>query len=502
MPFGFLRPGYTRSSEPEVREIDPFIGTDMEREVNELSEVIGHYANTNRNASAQNSVLEAHICRKYRISHAEIVEKQNAHVGDFVYYSDEYFGDSDGYMLVAINDNRLFCASANGSQKVYNRNATNDIEELCVFKPCSDLLNRFFEKLRNSIYWDEDNGHIAEVVSTIKDVYPDYYRKLNVGTCAACGRPAIPKVTVDGVDYCNDCYNKKFTSCSRCGKIVKRGEEIRDRNDYALCSECNKRHWVLPYHGYYPEVEFYGDNKGNSVPYMGFELEVDCGGENDRKVANVMPLLNNEDSGKIFAYCSHDGSLQNGFEIITQPATMQYHSSISDVYNRSIQKLKAMGYASHETTTCGFHVHFNRSFFGDNQNECIRRLIFMTEKFWNELCVFARRPERRLERYAKKVSDSMEIKEYMEKANRSGRHEYHYYAVNIANDSTIEFRMFRGTLNLNTIMATLQLVNNMAITAKNKTMDEIKAMHFEDLLTTAGQRKYWARHKAVADFEE
>ena len=62
--------------------------------------------------------------------------------------------------------------------------------------------------------------------------------------------------------------------------------------------------------------------------------------------------------------------------------------------------------------------------------------------------------------------------------------------------------MFRGTLNLSTIMATLQLVNNMAITAKNKTMEEIKAMRFEDLLTTAGQRKYWARHKAVADFEE
>lgn len=496
MPFSFLRPGYTRSSEPEVREIDPFIGTDMEQEVNELSEAICH------NINAQNSVLEAHICRRYHIAHAEIVENQNAHIGDFVYYSDEYFGNSDGYMLTAMDDNRFFCASANGSQKVYNRNAHNDTEELCVFKPCSDLLDRFFDKLKNNIYWDDDNGHIAEVVSAAKDVYPEYYRNLNVGTCAACGRPALPKVTVDGVDYCTDCYRERYTSCNHCGKAVKRGDGVYDRNGYCLCAECNKRHWILPYHSYYPEVEFYGDNKDNSVPYMGFELEVDCGGENNKKVAEIMPLLNNEGSGKIFAYCSHDGSLKNGFEIITQPATMQYHSSISDVYNRAIQKLKAMGYASHETTTCGFHVHFNRNFFGDNQTECINRLIFMTEKFWDELCVFARRPERRLTNYAKKISDSMEIKEYMEKANCSGRHEYHYYAVNIANENTIEFRMFRGTLNLNTIMATLQLVNNMVITAKNKTVDEIKAMRFEDLLTTAGQRKYWARHKIVADFEE
>lgn len=479
-------------------EIDPFVSNGMEQEVNELSDIISKRVNT----QSQNDAHEAHICRRYHIPHAEIVEMDNAQIGDFVYYSDEFFGDSDGYMIVAVTTNRLFCASANGTQKVYNSNARNDTEELCVFKPCSDLLDRFFEKLQNSIYWDDDNGHIAEVVSAAKDVYPEYYRKLNVGTCAACGRPAIPKVTVNGVEYCNDCYREHYTSCNRCGMAIKRGEETRDRNGYCLCADCNKRHWVLPYHSYYPEVEFYGENKGNSVPYMGFELEVDCGGERDNNVAKIMPLLNNEKSGKVFAYCSHDGSLQNGFEIITQPATMQYHASISDVYNRAIQKLKTMGYASHETTTCGFHVHFNRDFFGDNQTECIKRLIFMTEKFWDELCVFARRPERRLTHYAKKVSDSMEIKEYMEKANRSGRHEYHYYAVNIANENTIEFRMFRGTLNLNTIMATLQLVNNMAITAKTKSMDKIKGMRFEDLLTTTGQHKYWARHKAVADFEE
>ena len=112
MPFGFLRQSHTHSFEPEVCEIDPFIGTDMEREVNELSEAICHNINT------QNSVFEAHICRRYHIAHAEIVENQSAHIGDFVYYSDEYFGNSDGYMLIAMDDNRFFCASANGSQKV------------------------------------------------------------------------------------------------------------------------------------------------------------------------------------------------------------------------------------------------------------------------------------------------------------------------------------------------------------------------------------------------
>lgn len=488
MPFNFFR---SSTDDPFTFRAD-----EAERDVNELSQNIGEAISTRK------SFFQTRIRERYRVPPVEIVNKADAQVGDFLYCDSEIICSRYGVMIVAITETRFICVTSSGSRKYYNKTTHTTPDEICVYKPCEELLDKFFDNIRANIYWENDEGHLCDVVDIAREKYPEYYAKLYVGVCSCCGKSAMPKVTIDGVDYCKDCYQEKFTSCSRCGKVVKRGEEIRDRNDYALCCECNKRHWVLPYHGYYPKVEFYGDNKGNSAPYMGFELEVDCGGENDKKVAKVMPLLNNEESGRIFAYCSHDGSLQNGFEIITQPATMQYHSSISDVYNRSIQKLKAMGYASHETTTCGFHVHFNRDFFGENQDECIRRLIFMTEKFWNELCVFARRPERRLERYAKKVSDSMEIKEYMEKANRSGRHEYHYYAVNIANDSTIEFRMFRGTLNLNTIMATLQLVNNMAITAKNKTMDEIKAMRFEDLLTTTGQRKYWARHKAVADFEE
>lgn len=495
MPFNLFR----SSVEPVFADIDDDMWEDAiqtKSDVNELSQNIGE------NTSARNSYFQTRIRERYGVPPDEIVDTANAQIGDFLYCTGNIFSNHSGTMITDITETRFVCCDPVGNRKIYAKNRSQTSEEICVYKPCKELLDKFFDNVKSTIYWESDEGHLCDVVNVAKVKYPYYYEKLGVGVCSCCGNPAIPKITVDGVDYCNDCYNEKFTSCSRCGKIVKRGEEVRDRNDYALCRECGKRHWVLPYHGYYPKVEFYGDNKGNSVPYMGFELEVDCGGEDNKKVAKIMPLLNNEESGKVFAYCSHDGSLQNGFEIITQPATMQYHSSISDVYNRAIQKLKAMGYASHETTTCGFHVHFNRNFFGNNQDECIRRLIFMTEKFWNELCVFARRPERRLEHYAKKVSDSMEIKEYMEKANRSGRHEYHYYAVNIANDSTIEFRMFRGTLNLNTIMATLQLVNNMVIVAKNKTMDEIKVMRFEDLLTTAGQRKYWARHKAVADFEE
>lgn len=403
-----------------------------------------------------------------------------------------YSKDSDSVLLVRY-DGRFY-------NLYFSEVGDNTSTQSLAFVPSDGHIKWFVENASEYSDCPRDSDGFMCIAKVVKDRYPEQYSKLHIANCSMCGGIAIPKITVYGVTLCSDCYESNYVHCAHCGEAVMRTKAFADKRGSYLCQKCNKRHWVLPYHSYYPQVEFYGDNKGNSVPFMGFELEVDCGGESNNNVAEIMPLINKEDTNRVFAYCSRDGSLDNGFEIITQPATMQYHLSIRDVYNRAIQKLKSMGYASHETTTCGLHIHFNRSFF--DSEACVERLLRMTEKFWNELCVYARRPERMATRYAKKIPNEMSIKEYVYRADKCNEHSYHYYAVNIANSDTIEIRIFRGTLNLNTLMATLQLVNNMAIFAKDKTMEEIENMKFTDLLTTHTQRKYWARRSEIMDFEE
>lgn len=329
--------------------------------------------------------------------------------------------------------------------------------------------------------------------------YPEIVNAISMPTCDCCGKKVINPIRVGDKKYCRECYENIFVHCSRCGDSVLREESTETRDGGYLCKECGKYHFITAYHRYYPKVKFFGSNHSNTMPYLGFELEVDEGGESDRNCTKLMKDINKPN--EIFAYCSHDGSLNDGFEIITQPASIEYHNSIKDVYANSFANLKKNGYMSHDTTTCGFHVHFNRSYYGENEKACIRKLLFMTEKFWNELVLFARRPEHRMERYAKKI-EPMEITDYMRRADKSGSHEFHYYAVNLANRDTIEFRMFRGSLNVNTVLATLQLVNNMVVASKEKTLEEIKVMKFEDLLTTRIQKAYWKRHSALPDTEE
>jgi hypothetical protein len=71
-----------------------------------------------------------------------------------------------------------------------------------------------------------------------------------------------------------------------------------------------------------------------------------------------------------------------------------------------------------------------------------------------------------------------------------------YYAVNLTNRNTIEFRMFRGTMNIETFFATMELVDNIVKLCKDKTTNEIQTMNFEDLLTTDRLLKYWDRVKS------
>lgn len=58
-----------------------------------------------------------------------------------------------------------------------------------------------------------------------------------------------------------------------------------------------------------------------------------------------------------------------------------------------------MGYQSHQSGTCGLHVHVNRTAFGETekeQDEVIARILYHFEKHWEELLKFSRRTYKQL----------------------------------------------------------------------------------------------------------
>ena len=148
-------------------------------------------------------------------------------------------------------------------------------------------------------------------------------------------------------------------------------------------------------------------------------------------------------------------------------------------------KAISLGYRSHQTNTCGLHVHVNRSCLGDSQEEqelIIGHILLFVEMHWNELLRFSRRSEYSMNRWAARYGYEKTGREILDKAKKgnNGR----YAAVNLMNWATIEFRLFRGTLKYNTLIAALELVNEICDVAMNYSEEEIANMSWSEFVST------------------
>jgi hypothetical protein len=216
----------------------------------------------------------------------------------------------------------------------------------------------------------------------------------------------------------------------------------------------------IHHYGYDPEWRYHGHYARHLL--LGVELEVDDGGEDDDHAREVLTILNGSPYSERHAYCKHDGSLNAGFEIVSQPATINYH--IKKIpWKQAFEYLIQNGYRSHETTTCGLHVHFNCIFLGNTQEEFLQaegKLLSFFEENWKEIVQFSRRSQRQIDRYCQRYGHR-NIKAAYEENNES-----RYYVINFQNPTTDEIRIFRGTLNYSTFIATLLFVHNLVIYCK------------------------------------
>lgn len=330
--------------------------------------------------------------------------------------------------------------------------------------------------------------------------------------CSMCGEP-FPEERlreVEGARYCPGCLETETAVCSHCGRRIRIGSNMGDENrplcpdcfhDYytrcihcdaliraeeacyeddcqeePCCSECYGRYDTgagPAIHEYYykPAPLFYG--KGTR--FFGVELEVDDAGESDENAETVMRLANRDGIRRV--YCKHDGSLDDGFEIVTHPMTLDYHCTEMP-WREVLDELRDMGYLSHKADTCGLHIHVNRSTFGKSvpeQDACMARILYFFEKHWEELLKFSRRTEYQLSRWAARYGYKEHPMEILDHAKK-GRGNGHYACINLQNADTVEFRIFRGTLKYNTLIAALQLVEQVCNAAFSLSDREMRSL--------------------------
>jgi len=117
------------------------------------------------------------------------------------------------------------------------------------------------------------------------------------------------------ITLCDYCYSEYYFTCAGCGDVYHQdnGEYI---NGYDYCSTCADDHriCILSY-STKPNPMFFGGNAG-----YGLEVEIDDGDDKQNAARDIQA------AGNDHIYLKEDGSLSyKGMEIVTHPATLNYH---------------------------------------------------------------------------------------------------------------------------------------------------------------------------------
>lgn len=228
---------------------------------------------------------------------------------------------------------------------------------------------------------------------------------------------------------------------------------------------------------------------------LGAEIEV--GGNNNipsdnsknSTVKKCIQIMNGSDSDvEDLIYSTHDSTVQIEFD--TMPCSLEFHKNKMN-YREMFKYLDEQGYKGHDCKTAGLHIHANRSYLGKSrisQELVISKILYILEKFNDEICVIARRDNDYSEFAGEKQNEDSIVELYGKYKNKGKR-----AALNLQHKDTIEFRMFKSTLKYETFILTLEFVKDIIDYAKSVDIEEIELAKWSDLMNcfSSELRKYY-----------
>ncbi len=197
-------------------------------------------------------------------------------------------------------------------------------------------------------------------------------------------------------------------------------------------------------------------------------------------VKKCIQIMNGSDSDEEnLIYSTHDGTVQIEFD--TMPCSLEFHKNKMN-YRKMFKYLDSVGYKGHDCDCAGLHIHADRKYLGKTkfqQDLVIAKILYIIEKFNDDLCIIARRNNDYSVFCGDKCASDTAITLYGKYRNTGKR-----AALNLQHPNTIEFRMFRSTLKYETLLLTLELVQDIINFSKNISFEELEDMSWNDLMDT------------------
>jgi len=300
---------------------------------------------------------------------------------------------------------------------------------------------------------------------------------------------------VNGDIWCDSCTSNRAYWCESCEQynaygtsyIVDRGEAWCESctNDAYWCDDCDE--WnaegcdsclsnengnrIVHDYSYRPDAIFHSTDKNERL-FFGIEVEVEAGRNYELASERAHQL-----EGIDLAYLKSDGSLNHGFEIVTHPMSHEFFKNEAQELWATLEELRTNDpykVKAWDTNTCGLHIHISRTGFSSGSHmHRFLNLVYSNQELYEKLAgrsseQWAKFSDIMVNDYARDThgniieddhgfARSVTTRTFKRKLGYRGSDRYS--AVNTNNPETLEMRIFRGSVNGDTIKAQLDLAH-------------------------------------------
>lgn len=312
---------------------------------------------------------------------------------------------------------------------------------------CAKCQNSFDYALNEVICWSRDS------ISRYEAMWCDNCVAEHTFKCNVCSRDfnsASFRTYSAGTltEICSQCFSRDFFICVRCDSNFHNDYRYTYDGDY-YCEGCHEYvsdddddDYVHSY-DYKPRLTFYGDGP----MFYGVELELSVDTSYAKEFSEYAP-------DKL--YLKEDSSIYDGgFEAVTHPMSLEVHRQFwKDLFSEDFFKS-----SDAKASSNGLHVHVNRSGLSTEQ---IGKIVAFVNMLQNQEFIT---------KIAGRDSTTWAKLDHSKAMSSGGRFTTEdsdrYSAVNLTNDHTIEFRIFRGTVKYTRLMSCLEFVDAVVEYTKN-----------------------------------
>ena len=289
--------------------------------------------------------------------------------------------------------------------------------------------------------------------------------------------------------HCDDTYFMNDRSGSFCMSCADEAEYCDDCDEYYMdgCGSHGGGQLIHDY-SYRPDPIFHSTDSDERL-FFGMEIEVET--SRDRvKSATYAQKLEEKD----LAYLKNDGSLNCGFEIVTHPMTHDYYKNEAQYFWDVLENLRTdseIRVKSWDTRTCGVHIHISRAGFnGGAHMHRFLSLVYSNQALYEAIAGRSSTQWAKFDDVDSAVPNGRNEDGYTQwKTVRSfknkiqqGRNTDRYSAVNTQNAHTLEMRIFRGTVNQNTLKAYLDLAHASVEYTRNLRVSDVTCGALQDVV--------------------